>query len=80
MTSSRGRSRRSPPTWGRTQLGQAFTDEERAWLRKLAEPGEWAIEPDAVLQELRQQGYVEEQAGWYTLAVALFRTWIRGNA
>lgn len=62
------------------ELWQAFTDEERAWLRKLAEPGEWAVEPDAVLKELRQQGYVEEQAGRYTLAVPLFRTWIRGNA
>jgi hypothetical protein len=61
-------------------LWDALTDEERALLRKLADAGELILEPDAVLKELRQQGYIAEKAGRYTLAVSIFRTWVRGNA
>ena len=56
------------------------TDDERAVLRELAKAEEALAPEGTALRELVQQGYVEPRDGRYTIAVPLFRTWIRDNA
>jgi hypothetical protein len=61
-------------------LWGARTGEEQELLRRLSKAGELKLEPTPPLQELRQQGFVEEHGGLFVITVPLFGAWIRGKA
>ncbi len=62
------------------ELWDDRTDDERALLRRLAEPESLALEPSSALRALVQEGYVEASEGLYFIAVPLFRSWIRARS